>query len=309
VIDVKIYADQRFLLESYIKKLQASFPRADFLPEERKTEAEVLMVMPSFFKHDSLRQYPDLSWIQLLSAGYDGVSLKELLERKIVLTNARNVYSIQIAEDVFSKILSFDRHVTTYYEQMKAQSWERHEVLHEIYGSTVGLIGAGSIASEIAKRMKAFGAYTIGYKRTLADVPYFDQIVTDPEGLDEIYRRSDYLILAIPLNEKTKFMIGQSVFRKMKDTALIVNVARGDIIRQSDLIDALNEGLIRGALLDVTSPEPLPKGHPLWHMNRVFITPHTASESPYAYDRLYQLVHRNLANRFQNRKLDFIVND
>lgn len=308
MIDLRIHVDRRFIPISYVEKLKAGFPQAEFLPEERKTEAEVLMVMPSFFKRVSLDRYPDLFWVQLLSAGYDGVPLDELSKRKIVLTNARNVYSIQIAEDVFSKILAFNRHVTTYHEQMKEQSWERHEVFHEIHGSTVGLIGAGSIAIEIAKRMKAFGAHTIGYKRTLENVPFFDRIVTDRNGLEEIYRQSDYLILSIPLNEKTRFMIGRDVFQKMKPSALIVNIARGDIILQDDLIDALNEGLIRGALLDVTSPEPLPKEHPLWHMKQVFITPHTASESPYVYDRLYELVRKNLSNRLSDRKLDFIVN-
>ncbi|MFP4177429.1 MAG: D-2-hydroxyacid dehydrogenase [Acholeplasmataceae bacterium] len=306
---MRIHVDRRFIPDSYVEQLKNSFPEVEFLAEERKTEAEALMVMPSFFKDVSLDRYPDLVWVQLLSAGYDGVPLEALFRRRILLTNAKDVYSIQIAEDVFAKILSFDRHVMTYYEQMKEGIWERHEVRCEIHGSTVGLIGAGSIPRAVAKRMKAFGAHTIGYKRTHADIPYFDRIVTDLSGLDEIYRTSDYLILAIPLNEKTRYMVDRSVLQRMKETALLVNVARGDIIRQDDLIEALDEGRIRGALLDVTSPEPLPKEHPLWYTDRVLITPHTAAESPYIFERIYQLVHRNLADYLNGRSLDSTVSD
>lgn len=305
---MRLYVDRRFITDFYLEQLKEHFPDIDLLPESDKTKAETLMVMPSFFRRFPIDHFPDLRWVQLLSAGYDGVPLETLRERHILLTNARDVYSIQIAEDVFSKILSFNRHVTTYHEQMKKGSWERHDVFHEIHGSTVGLIGAGSIATEIAKRMKAFGAHTIGFRRKAESVPHIDRIVTDSYGLDEIYRTSDYLILSIPLNSETRHMISKDVFERMKNSALIINVARGDIIVQDDLVDALDKGSIRGALLDVTSPEPLPKNHPLWHMKQVFITPHTASESPYAYDRIYRMVHRNLTNHLSGKKPDFIVN-
>ena len=288
-------------IEEY-ERLVTLFPGVSFEPELNSCQdAEVLLCNPSFLTKEHLDQLPALKWVHLLMSGYNTVDLEDLKKRKIALTNSKDVFHIQIAEDVVAKISYFNRDLGVFHDQQKARIWKIIPDEYELYHSTVGIVGAGSIGSEIAKRLKAFDTTILGYRKNPQIPPYFDQIYTTSEGLDELITRSDYLIIAIPLNKETTHLINRKRLSLMKKTALLINVARGEIVDQEALIEALEHRAIRGAGLDVVYPEPLPKEHPLWGLSNVLLTSHNASSSQFMYRRIVDLFIENLS-RFQENK-------
>jgi phosphoglycerate dehydrogenase-like enzyme len=297
-----------YLKDHHVEHLKRAFPDHQFITDPKKRRsASIALLMPGFANALFLDMMTHLEFVQLLTAGYDTVDLAYFKNRKIRIAYAKDVFSIQIAEDVFAKILYLNRHLASYTEQQKNGIWKVNAVKHDIHGSTVGFIGAGSIAKEIAIRMKSFGAQTIGYRRSKHHDPAFDEMVYDEGGFDHLLKRSDIIIISIPLSHKTYHLIGDEQFKKMKKNALIINVARGDIIDQNALMRALDQGLIRGAGLDVTSPEPLPEDHPLWKTPHLFITPHQASSSPYLHDRLLMRVIETLDLVFRKHHIPNLI--
>jgi len=302
---MKIFVEMSYLKPEDYQLLVDSFPKQDFTNEiDLSYDAEIIISMPGYLLKDNLKKYLKLKMICLLTAGYDTLDLTYIQSRGIVLANAKDVFSIQIAEDIFAKILYMNRNYKLYQEQMKDGVWKHHPVTHEIAESTVGIIGTGSIGQEVAKRMKAFGAKTVGYRKRNESVPHIDHLYTTKEGLYQLYQESDYIIISIPLDQHTTHFVDNHAFSLMKKDALIINVARGKIIDQDAMIHALKTNRIRGVCLDVMTPEPLPMNHELWKLSNVFITPHNASASPHVRKRLMQVVVSTLEAYLQNRKLE-----
>jgi D-2-hydroxyacid dehydrogenase (NADP+) len=276
--------------------------------KQNALDAEVAVVTPPFIEKSLMAPFKHLKWIQLLTAGYDNADLKIAKDKNIVVTNAQDVFSIAIAEDIISKILIFNRQVKGQNRHMSEGVWKHIPITHELYGSTVGIIGSGSIGKETAKRLKSFHTHIIGYRQKKEDVEYFDEIKNDEEGLDLLLMKSDYVIIAIPLNDQTYHLIHDDKLHLMKADAVIINVARGEIIDQDALVKHLKLGKFRGVGLDVTTPEPLPKDHVLWTLPNVFITPHNASASPNMSDRLFDVTLDNLRRYDDKKTLKYIIN-
>lgn len=292
---MKVFLDARGLKEANVLKLKEAFPQIEFSSvEEEALDAEVIFGYPDFFGNEKMDQFRHLKWVQLYTAGFDTVDLEYFRKRNILVTNGKGVYSKTIAEDVLTKVLALNRNVGSYFEQMKTQTWKQLKSEFELTDSTVGIIGTGSIGQEIAKRFKAFETTVLGHKRTPSTVEYFDEILTGDEGLTSLLRRSDVVVLALPLNKESYHLINMDRLRLMKKTAILINIARGDVIKQDDLISALEQKIIRGAALDVTTPEPLPTESPLWRFPQVLITPHNAMSSPFLIGRLHQLLIENI---------------
>ena len=288
---MKIWLDNSTLKDHYVNEISDAFPSHEVITDIKQAKDAVIAIMnPQHVTTSYLDQMPNLKFIKLLTAGYNTIDLENVKQRGIEIAYAQDVFSIQIAEDVIAKILTFNRRLPLYYEHMKNQEWKFERIDHELYQQTVGIIGAGSIGREVAIRLKAFGCYIIGYRRTKTEDSNYDELVYDRHGLEELLKRSDYIVLSLPLSDATKHFIGKNEFELMKKEALLINVARGEVIDQNALIHALNHGLIRGASLDVTTPEPLPNENPLWHAKNVFITPHQASASPKMQERLIREV-------------------
>jgi phosphoglycerate dehydrogenase-like enzyme len=304
-----VLIDLQFINEEHLNRLKLKCPNITFHQDfNASTQIEAAVLMSRSIHEDLLAKMPNLKFIQLMSAGFDHVNTDLIKERKIILANAKDVYSIQIAEHVFSMILSFTHHMFTYKKQMEDATWKRHEVTHELHGSTFGLLGAGSIATEVAKRAKAFGANVLGYRKSNQKPEYFDEIYTNDLGLAHLLKVSDYIVMTLPLNQDTKHFLNEKSFKMMKKSAFFINVARGDVVDQKALTEALINKDIEYACLDVTSPEPLPKDHPLWTLENVIITPHASSESPYVYDRLLSLIAENLNRFYRQEDLLHVVN-
>jgi D-2-hydroxyacid dehydrogenase (NADP+) len=305
---MKIWIENSYLKDENIEYFKSEFKdlmiESDF---ENAKDAEIAIIMPNFANRKYLDQMPNLKWVQLLTAGFDQIDLSYFKHRNIMLTYAKDVFSIQIAEDVFSKILYFNRNLNVFHEQMKQKTWKYMKASHEIYGSTIGIIGAGSIGIEVAKRMKAFHTKIYGYKRTIENLENFDEVYSDRLGLEKILRESDYIIISVALSKETYHLISKNEFDLMKKSAILINVARGDVIDQEALYDALLNNQIRGAGLDVTSPEPLPNTNLLWNLNNILITPHNASSSPYVNQRLISQVKTALIKYLKHENLDNMI--
>ena len=255
-------------------------------------------------KTELIKKAENLKWLHLPSAGVDRYANKEIYQNKdIILTNSSGVYGKPIAEHVFAMIMAHNRNLIDYAYNKKEKKWQRENKIKDFFDSTVGILGFGDIGSTIARRAKAWGATVLALKRTMTESPdYVDHIYLNKD-LDKLLKRSDYLILTLPGTPETENMITVRELKIMKDSAFIVNIGRGSLIKQADLIKALTENWIAGAGLDVTDPEPLPEESKLWELENVILTPHTAGFSPTNDQRRFEIFRDNLKNYLNNEAL------
>ena len=222
-----------------------------------------------------LHENADLGLVALNSAGSTDYCEKGVLPDSTVLTNATGAYGIIISEWMSGMILNIMNRFPEYRENQKEGLWKRNMAERQhIYGAKVLILGTGNIGSEFAKRMKAFGAVTIGVRRSSTkSVEFFDEIHLNSE-LDELIPEADIIAMCLPGTDKTAHIMSRERIFSMKKTAIIINVGRGTAIDTDALNDALREGAIAACGLDVTDPEPLPQEHPLWKAPNAYITPH-----------------------------------
>lgn len=243
---------------------------------------------------EAVAQARRLRWIHSTAAGVDQLLHPEVVQRDIIVTDSSGIHAEPITEHVLAVMLAFARRLPVATRNQMTHRWDRASVIgEELWGQTVGILGLGSIGREVAARCQAFGMRVIGTKRTPAAVPHADQVLP-PDGLDDVLRVSDYLVIILPLTEQTRGLIGARELGLMKPTAYLINVARGAIVQEAALIEALRAGRLRGAGLDVFEREPLPQDSPLWEMERVILTPHVSGAGPDYYDRALPLFCENL---------------
>ena len=249
-----------------------------------------------------LRDGERLKWAHTSSAGVDHYLCPEFTDSDVILTCAKDgPAGPNLAEHAFALLLALTRNVGIAARQ---NSWRRGELstgVWELGGKTLGIVGYGGVGREMAARGVAFGMTVIATKRSIPEeIPAGVSVLT-PERLDEVLHRSDAVMIAVPDTPETVGLFDAEVFRAMKRSACIVNVGRGKTIVTDDLVTALKTEEIAGAGLDVTDPEPLPDGHPLWSMDRVVITPHIAGAAPERgvrnLDRVLENLQRFLADR------------
>ncbi|RCW54625.1 MULTISPECIES: D-2-hydroxyacid dehydrogenase [Halanaerobium] len=275
----------------------------DYLPLLK--EAEIVFGWP---KTDLVKKAENLKWLHLPSAGVDRYANQEIYQKNdVLLTNSSGVYGKPIAEHVFSMIMAHNRNLIDYAYDKKDKNWQRKTEIKDFFNSTVGILGFGDIGSTVAKRAKAWGAKVLALKRTMIETPeYVDKIYLS-DDLDKLLKESDYLILTLPATPKTEGIIGRDEFKLMKDSVFIVNIGRGTLIKQDQLIEALKNNWISGAGLDVTDPEPLPENSQLWDLDNVILTPHTSGFSPTNDQRRFEIFKDNLRSYLNGQQLKNIV--
>lgn len=285
------------------------FPQIEIFTEiEQCPEAVAIIGLSKEVKAEVLEKLPKLQWIQLSSAGYDMIDVDYIKKRGITLTNAKDVFSIPIAEDVVCKILMHNTNAFKYLENKNTHTWDNSLKRTELKGQTIGIIGTGSIATEIAKRLRPFGVEVLGYKRSpVMAMPYFDEIYSGKKGLAHMLSVSDYVIVSVDLNKSTHHMINKDNLKFMKKDASIINIARGSIINQEDLKEALKANLISYAGLDVFEIEPLPADDELWGFDNVYITPHASALVENNKERWKKLVEQNIDNFYNGEKLINVI--
>lgn len=253
------------------------------------------VICNGLFLYNDIEKFKSLKYIQLTSAGLDRVPLDYIEEHDIKIFNARGVYSIPMAEFALTGILELTKQSRFFYDNQKQGIWEKSRTLGELSGKTAVIVGAGNIGSEVAKRLSAFDMQVIGVDIKTDGRPYFDKVEL-LDNLDEQLKIADVVVLTLPLMDSTKGMFNRTKFEFMKDSAIFVNIARGPLVVEQDMIDALVNRTINGAVLDVFDKEPLDKNSPLWKMNNVILTPHNSFVGENNNKRMFDVIINNLEN-------------
>ncbi len=246
-----------------------------------------------FLYHD-IERFTNLKYIQLTSAGFDRIPMEYVKAHGIGIHNAKGVYSIPMAEFAICGVLQLYKQSRFFCEKQKIHKWEKHRELLELSGKTVCIIGCGSVGTECAQRFRAFNCDVIGADIVLRDDENYSSMVS-LDKLNDVLPNSDVVVLTVPLTEATHHLINSERIALMKDTAILVNIARGAVIDTTALIQALSH--IGGAVLDVFENEPINEDAPLWDMENVVLTPHNSFVSEGNGNRLYKLIIRNLECR------------
>lgn len=247
-----------------------------------------------------------LAWAQATSAGYDHYDLEALEEAGIVLTTAAGVHGQPIGEWVLGAMLGLERELFAARERQRRGVWHR-DGGGELASKTVGIVGIGAVGGRVAELASAVGCEVLGTKRDPSTAPDAVDEVRPADDLDAVLHRADYLVLACPLTDETRGLIDETAFETMPRDAVLVNVARGDVVDQDALVESLQQGRIGGAALDVFSTEPLPGDSPLWDLPNVLVTPHVAGSTPRYYDRVAEIFRENY-RRFVADDLDGLRN-
>lgn len=300
--------------EEHREKFKSAAPGARFLflskddiPDEADL-ADVSIVIGNP-RRRLLSSMKNLKWLQLESAGANLYVTPGLLPEGCVLTNATGCFGLAISEYMIGMVLSMLLHLPDYYRNQAENVWQNQGPVHSIYGSTALAVGLGDIGGEFAKRYRALGGKVIGIRRSNRNKPdYVDELYM-MDQLDEVLPRADVVALSLPETPETHKLFGKKKFSRMKPGALFLNVGRGMAVDTNALCDALNSGHLAGAAIDVTDPEPLPPGHPLWHAKNAIITPHISGgyNLNETYERVFHTCCENLRRYMAGEPLKNLV--
>ncbi|MER2226568.1 MAG: phosphoglycerate dehydrogenase [Carnobacterium sp.] len=243
-----------------------------------------------------------LKWAQGKAAGVDFLDLEKLKQKDILLTNGSGIHSVPIAESVFGILLAYARGIKKAIKDQQTKTWEQVDELMELHGKTIMIVGTGKIGVEVGRLAKAFNMKTIGVNRSGRDVEYMDQLITQPELVDQV-KQADIVINILPHTDQTHYFFNQDIFSQMKKGTLFVNVGRGPTVKTDDLIEALDNGQLAFAGLDVFETEPLPEESALWDREDVLITPHITGIAEHFKKRLFAIFEENLKAYLAEEKL------
>lgn len=254
----------------------------------------------------------NVKWIQLSSAGAERcVNIPGIRERGILITNAQRLYGPEIAEHVIAMLFAFSRGLYRYIPAQQGGVWDRNILsptqLWELQDRTLLVVGLGGIGTQVAWRADALGMRVLATRRSSREGPEFVDYVGGADELIDLAHQADVVVNTTPLTPETAGLFDAKFFAAMKPTAYFMNVGRGKSVVTADLLAALESGRIAGAGLDVTDPEPLPSGHPLWRLPNVIITPHMSGMSDRRRDRLWILIEENLRRYVAGERMLSVV--
>ncbi len=251
------------------------------------------VVCNGLFLHNDLDKFSNLKFVQLTSAGLDRVPLLRMNEKGITLCNARGVYSTPMAEWALAGVLTLYKHTNEFYSNQKNHKWVKDRNIKELSGSTVCIVGCGSVGTECAKLFKPFSGEIIAVDivKPVSDLYDTYYAIND---ISKAVKNADVVILTLPLTTETRNMFSKDLLSQFKSDAILVNIARGAVVNETDLINSLKNGELGGAVLDVFETEPLGEESELWNLENVIITPHNSFVSPKNSERLYNVVYNNL---------------
>jgi phosphoglycerate dehydrogenase-like enzyme len=268
-------------------------------------DIEVLVCYNPFDKLD-LSKLVNLKWIQLSSIGIDQIPKEAVLDQEIIVTNNKSGYSIPMGEWIVMKALELLKNSKGLYKNQENRLWKMDTSILEIYDKTIAFIGTGSIAVEAAKRFRGFDVRIIGVNTSGRDTQYFDKCYPLNE-LDEVIKHADVVVLSLPHTEKTHHLIDINKLKLFKPGAFLINISRGNVINEIDLLYALNNNIIAGAALDVFEEEPLPQENLLWQLDNVIITPHNSWISEMRNERRFNIIYENLSRYIKGEQLRNVV--
>jgi len=294
---------------AHVDELRRRFPHVTFLhATTRDTDIELAETADIAFAlglpKEGVARAARLKWVHCSGHAVGHFPLAELGARGIIVTNSRGVQAIPIAEHVMAGVLALARRLPHTMRDQQQRVWRPNELVGDaspwvLYGRTLGVIGVGTIGEAIAVRAKAFGMRVMGVRRHLkrGRPVGFDEVL-GPADTDRLLALADIVVIAAPLTTDTNMMLGAHALAKIKPGAIVVNIARGQLLDEEALASALAEGRVGGAVLDVFANEPLPADSPFWSMPNVIITPHNSGFRAGHFDAVIDLFSENLA-RFE----------
>lgn len=295
--------------------LQAAHPSVEFLtPDEPADLIRLIADADAFFgalRPEVYQAARKLRWVQSPSAGVEWIwQVPAIVDSPVVVTNARGAHATTIAEHTFALLLYFTRALRVFDRYQQESSWERsagYSHVEGLAGKTMGIVGLGRIGTAIAKRASAFemtviavDAHPVAHGPEVAELRGLD-------GLHDMLRRTDVLVISAPITPETRGMIGATELALLRPGSYIVAVSRGGIIDQDALVAALREDRFAGVGLDVTDPEPLPSDNPLWGFEKVLITPHISGGSKLTTENMWAIFSENIGRFTRGEDLTNVV--
>ena len=295
----------RFLLDGHRSQLETvALDRAEFLADDDPghadaipAELEVVVTGIDGSLLDRAISVPGVRWVHSVSAGVEHLPLSRMAERGILLTNSAGAYAPAMAEYAIAGMIMLARNLPSWLEAQRERRWLDGDAFDAMVlrGKRLGIVGYRAVGRELATAARALGMEVWATKRSplfLSAEP-LDRLLSAGE-LPDLLAESNVVVLCASLNSSTRHVIGAAELAMMKPTAVLVNVARGGLVDEDALFQALRNGRLRGALLDVTTEEPLPPESPLWTAPNLFITPHISGNTPESWHWQVEFFCRNL---------------
>ncbi len=289
----------------HIEQIQAAAPEAEVVDAAQERIAEELPTADIFCGHakvpvpwDEVVRGGRLRWIQSSAAGMDHCLVPSVIDSEIVVSSASGVLAKQVADHTLALLAGMLRNLPTFFRAQQAHDFTRRPT-RDLHGACIGIVGLGGNGRRLARVLKPLETTILATDWFPVNKPDNVDELLAADALDEILPRLDVLILAAPLNEHTRGMIDERRLRMLPPEAVVVNVARGPLIVESDLIKVLGSGHLWGAAVDVTEEEPLAPESPLWDLPNVIITPHVGGQRASRIDDMTELFCRNLS-RYQS---------
>jgi phosphoglycerate dehydrogenase-like enzyme len=302
-----------------LEALRAEHPDVEIVSiDDEKAAAPELADADAFvgwiFPRELFATARRLRWIQSASAGVEENLFPALVESDVVLTNGGGLHSVSIPEHTLALMLALARNVHHALRLQGQRRWERFGVIgfaggvRELAGSHLAILGAGPIGIALARLASLLGMTVRVMRRRPGKPVEGAEAVVGPDRLHEILGWADYVVLATPLTPETRHMIDRDALAAMKSSAFLVNVARGEVIDDEALVDALGRGAIAGAGLDAFAEEPLPSSSPYFDLENVILTPHVSGYTPSYFARVLDLFRDNLGRFARGEPLRNVVN-
>ncbi|HEX9916685.1 MAG TPA: D-2-hydroxyacid dehydrogenase, partial [candidate division Zixibacteria bacterium] len=259
-------------------------------------------------KREIFLEAKKLKWIHLGVAGIDKTLFPEVLKSEVLVTSSKGIHQVTVSEHVMGLVLAFAKGIAASIKAQPTKVWLQRELIDKRFnleGKVLGIVGLGNIGLELARKAKAFDMKVIALKNSVKKGEKYKNVdlLLGKEKLKELLSQSDFVVILLPLTKETYHLISQKELGWMKREAYLINVARGPIINEEDLIFALKNKTIKGAALDVVEKEPLDSNSPLYDFENVIITPHIAGSMPDYYKRVGEIFKENLIRYLKKRPL------
>ncbi|WP_456272028.1 D-2-hydroxyacid dehydrogenase [Bacillus sp. AK031] len=292
--------------QSLLQDIEASFKSVEFQffedimsAEGCLGEAEVIVTFGEDLTNEHILEAENLRWVMVVSAGLELMPLEMIKQRNILVTNVKGIHKIPMAEFTFGLMLQYSKQLPRIRKQEENRIWERDFPGAELCGRRMLVLGAGAIGGEIARLGKAFRMKVSGVNTSGEKAEYFDDMYTMDTMITSL-KEADYIISVLPSTKETRYLLKKEHFICMNESAVFINIGRGDLFREAVLIEALENKEISHAFLDVFEKEPLENVHPFWKMEQVTVTPHLSSRTEHYLPRSFEIFKNNLTTYINN---------
>lgn len=294
----------------HCRQIAAAMPAgAELVDAGQERVAEELFEADIFCGHakvpvdwDGVVAQGRLQWIQSSAAGMDHCLVPSVIESDIRVTSASGVLADQVAEHAIALMTGWCRGLPVFFRAQRKKEFIRRPT-RDLTESTVGIVGFGGVGRRLAELLRPFRVRLLATDMFPEDKPEGVEALLPADRLDEILPEVDMLVLSLPLNATTRAMVDADLLGRMKPGSVLVNMARGPLVVEADLVAAIESGHLAGAVMDVTDPEPLPPESPLWDIPSVIITPHVGGQCVRRIDDMTDLFRRNLRRFEEGRPL------